>query len=77
MTHLLKKRRAEKQLFAWIKKGKRQPAKEKAPWIKKDVYSKLRGIVAEGRGEVDVDVDEWKPGRLITSLRDSVLVSEG
>jgi hypothetical protein len=39
-------------------KGQRQPAKEKAPWIKKDAYSKLRGVVAEGRDEVIVDVDE-------------------
>jgi hypothetical protein len=38
------------------KKGKRQPAKEKAPLIKKDIYSKLWGVVAEGRDEVDEDV---------------------
>jgi hypothetical protein len=25
---------------------------------KKELYSKLRGVVAEGRGDVDVDVDE-------------------
>ncbi len=31
----------------------------KAPRIKrKNVYFKLRGAVAEGRGDVDVDVDE-------------------
>ncbi len=49
----------------------------KAPRIKKDAYSKLRGVVAEGRDEVDVDVDEWEPGVLITSPCDSVSVSEG
>ncbi len=35
MTYLLKKERAEKQLFAWQKKGKRQPAREKSPRTKK------------------------------------------
>jgi hypothetical protein len=30
-----KKGRAEKQLFAWQKNGKRQPARAKAPRIKK------------------------------------------
>jgi hypothetical protein len=41
------------------KKGKRQPTKEKAPRIKrKNSYSKLRGAVAEGRGDVGIDVDE-------------------
>jgi hypothetical protein len=39
--------------------GKRQPLKEKAPWIKeKNAYSKLWGVFADGRGDVDVDVDE-------------------
>ncbi len=76
MTHLLKKRRAEKQLFAWIKKSKRQPTKEKHHRWKKDAYSKLRDVVTEGRGDVDVDVDEWEPGMLITSSCDSVSVSE-
>ncbi len=55
MTHLLKKRRPEKQLR---KKGKRQPAKEKHHGTRKNVYSKLRGVVAEGRGDVNVDADE-------------------
>jgi hypothetical protein len=36
MTYFTQKGRAEKQLFArQKKKGKRQPAREKAPWIKK------------------------------------------
>jgi hypothetical protein len=48
MTFLQKKRRAEKQLFAKAQKGKRKPAKGKAPQIKKDAYSMLRGVVAEG-----------------------------
>jgi hypothetical protein len=38
---------------------KRQPAREKAPRIKRNnAYSKLRGVVAEGRGDVNGDVDE-------------------
>jgi hypothetical protein len=40
------------------KKGNRQHTKEKAPQIKKDTYSKLLVVVAEGRDEADVDVDE-------------------
>jgi hypothetical protein len=41
------------------KKGKRQLTREKAPQIiRKNAYSKLRGVVAEGRGNVCVDVDE-------------------
>jgi hypothetical protein len=43
MTYLLKKRRAEKQLFAKAQKGKRHPARRKAPWLKKDAYSRLQG----------------------------------
>jgi hypothetical protein len=40
-------------------KSQRQPAREKVSRIKrKNIYSKLRGVVAEGRGDVDVDVDE-------------------
>ncbi len=39
-------------------------------------YSKLQGIVAEGRDEVNVDVREWEPGVLIISPCDSVSVSE-
>jgi hypothetical protein len=34
--HIYSKGRAGKQLFARLKKGKRQPAREKAPWIKKE-----------------------------------------
>jgi hypothetical protein len=34
-------------------------------------------VVAEGKGEVGVDVGESEPGVLITSPCDSVLVSEG
>jgi hypothetical protein len=36
-----------------------------------------RGVVAEGRGDVNGDVDEWDPGKLITSPCDSDSVSEG
>jgi hypothetical protein len=40
-------------------KGQKQPAREKAPRTKrKNPYSKLWGVVAEGRGDVDGDVDE-------------------
>jgi hypothetical protein len=39
-----KERRAEKQLFAKAQKGKRQPAKEKASWLKKDAYSRLQAL---------------------------------
>jgi hypothetical protein len=46
------KRRAEKQLFAWLKKGKRQPARGKAPWIqKKELLTLTPGDDAEGRNE--------------------------
>jgi hypothetical protein len=44
MTYLLKKRRVKQQLFDEAQKGKRNPAKEKAPWLKKDAYSKLREL---------------------------------
>jgi hypothetical protein len=41
------------------KKGIRQPVREKASQIKrKNAYSNLRGVVAEGRDDGDVDVDE-------------------
>jgi hypothetical protein len=40
-------------------KGQKAACHEKAPQIKrKNAYSKLRGLVAEGRGDVDVDVDD-------------------
>ncbi len=44
---------------------------------RKNANSKLRGAVAEGRGDGDDDLDEWEPGELITSPCDSILVSEG
>ncbi len=37
----------------------------------------LRGVVAEGSGEDDLDVDECETGVLITSPCDSVTISEG
>ncbi len=43
--YLLKKRRAEKQLFAEAQKVKRQPVKEKASRLKKDAYSRLQGLL--------------------------------
>ncbi len=54
------KERVERWLFAEAQKGKRQPAKEKASRLKrKNAYSRLqRVVVAEGKGEVDVDVEE-------------------
>jgi hypothetical protein len=69
------KRRAEKQLFAWLQKGKRQPAREKAPQIKnKELLTLTLGDDAEGRIEVgDDDYDGWEPVVLITSPCDSVL----
>jgi hypothetical protein len=49
MTYLLKKGRADKQLFAWQKKIRRKPAKEKAPRIKKKIaYSKLGVLIQKG-----------------------------
>ncbi len=39
------------------KRAKGSPPR-KAPRMKKDAYSKLWGVVAEGRDEVDVDVGE-------------------
>jgi hypothetical protein len=41
------------------KRAKEQLAREKAPRIKrKNAVSKLWGVVAEGRGDVDGDEDE-------------------
>ncbi len=38
------------------KRKKGSPPERKAPQIKrKNAYSQLRGVVAEGRGDVDVD----------------------
>jgi hypothetical protein len=42
-------------------KGQKAARQRKAPRIKKDAYSKLRGVVAEGRDEVGVDVGAWEP----------------
>ncbi len=58
-------------------KGQKVACQRKVPRIKKDPYSKLQGVVAEGREEVDVDVGEWDPGMLITSPCDMVSVAEG
>ncbi len=68
------KRRAEKQIFAWLKKVKRQPAKEKAPRIKKkELLTLTPGDDAEGRNEVgDYDDDWWEPAVPITSPCDSI-----
>ncbi len=78
MTYLLKKGRAEKQLFAWQKKGKRQPAREKAPRInKKDRLLHTPGVEAEGRDDDNDGEDKWEPVVPITSPSDSVSVSEG
>jgi hypothetical protein len=42
MTHSLKKRKAEGSSILKHKKGKRQPAKEKASWLKrKNPYHKI------------------------------------
>jgi hypothetical protein len=38
---------AEKQLFAEAQKGKRQPAKEKASWLKKNAYSRLQRLLLQ------------------------------
>jgi hypothetical protein len=43
----LKKRRAERQLFAEAQKGKRQPAKEKASRLKKGTYSRLQELLLQ------------------------------
>jgi hypothetical protein len=57
--YLLKKRGDAKQLFARLKKRQKVARQRKAPRIKrKNAYSKLWGVVAEGRGDGDVDVDE-------------------
>ncbi len=79
MTYLLKNRRAEKQLFAWIQKGQKAARQRESAMDKERtlILCKLWGVVAEGSGDVDVDVDEWEPGVLITSPCDSISVSEG
>ncbi len=57
------KRRAEKQLFAWLNTGKKQPAREKASRIKKkELLTLTPGDSAEGRNEGDDDNDGWEPG---------------
>jgi hypothetical protein len=67
------KKGAEKQLFAWLKKGKRQPAREKALRIKrKKLLTLTPGDDAEGRNEGDDDDDVWEEVVLITSPCDSV-----
>ncbi len=63
-------------LLDW-NRAKGSPPEKRNHWKRKNAYSKLRGVVTEGRGDVDGDVDEWEPGILITSPCDSVLVSEG
>jgi hypothetical protein len=40
------------------KKAKCSPPKESTMDKRKNAYSKLRDVVAEGRCDVDVDVDE-------------------
>jgi hypothetical protein len=44
---LPKKRGAEKQLLVEAQKGKRQPAEEKASWLKKGAYSRLQGMLLQ------------------------------
>jgi hypothetical protein len=52
------KRRAEKQLFARLKQGKRQPARVKAPRTKKkELLTLTPGDGADGRNEGDDDDD--------------------
>jgi hypothetical protein len=60
MTYLLKEQRAKGSSTLKHKKGKKQPTKEKASrFKKKERLLKLpKVVVAEGKGEVDVDVDE-------------------
>jgi hypothetical protein len=38
--------------------AKGSPPKKSTTDERKNAYSKLQGVVAEGRGDVDVDVDE-------------------
>jgi hypothetical protein len=67
------KRRAEKQLLARLEKAKRQPAREKAPCIKKEELLALTpGDNAEGRNEGDGDDDGREPVVPFTSPCDSV-----
>jgi hypothetical protein len=58
-----KKGRAEKQLLVRQKKGKRQPAREKAPQKKKELLSPAPGDDADGRNEGDDDVDRLRTSR--------------
>ncbi len=70
------KRRAEKQLFAWHKKGKRQPAQRKAPRIKKRIaYSDSGWRCRREKWSTvcDDDDDGWEPVMPITSLCDTIL----
>jgi hypothetical protein len=56
--HVYSKKRAEKQLFAWLEKCKRQPAREKAPQIKmKELRTLTPDDDAEGNNEGDDDDD--------------------
>ncbi len=61
MTHLLKEKRAKGSSTLKHKKGKRQPAKEKASRFEKQerLLQAPETVVAEGKGgEVDMYVDE-------------------
>ncbi len=72
-----KEKESWKAALCMSTKGQKAACQRKAPCIKKDTYSKLWGVVAEGRDEVNLDVGEWEPGVLITNPWDSVSVSEG
>jgi hypothetical protein len=59
MTHLLKKGELKTSSLLYRKKGKRQPAREKAPQIKrKDCLLLTLGVVEEGRDDDDDSEDE-------------------
>jgi hypothetical protein len=56
---LTQKGRAEKHLFLWLKKGKRQKPREKAPRIKeKELLTLDSGCRSRREGEVDDGDDE-------------------
>jgi hypothetical protein len=53
-----KEKKSWKAALCISTKGQKGSPPKKSTMDKEDAYSKLRGVVAEGRDEVDVDVGE-------------------
>ncbi len=65
LRHVYSKRKAEKQLLAWLKRTKGSLLDEKALRIKKkELLTLTLGDDADGRNEGDDDDDGWEPVKL-------------